>query len=27
VRRAVDELLPEADIIHHLGLWVYIKPW
>jgi len=26
VRKAVDELLPEADIIDHLGLWVYIKP-
>jgi predicted O-methyltransferase YrrM len=26
VRQAVDELLPEADIIDHLGLWVYIKP-
>jgi predicted O-methyltransferase YrrM len=26
VRQAVDELLPGADIIDHLGLWVYVKP-
>jgi predicted O-methyltransferase YrrM len=26
VKKAVDELLPDADIIGHLGLWVYIKP-
>jgi hypothetical protein len=26
VRQAVNELLPEADIIDHLGLWVYVKP-
>jgi predicted O-methyltransferase YrrM len=26
VKRAVDELLPTADIIEHLGLWVYVKP-
>ena len=26
VRQAVDELLPDADIIESLGLWVYIRP-
>lgn len=26
VKKAVDELLPTADIIDHLGLWVYVKP-
>lgn len=26
VKQAVNELLPTADIIDHLGLWVYVKP-
>jgi hypothetical protein len=26
VKRAVNELLPDADVIHGPGLWVYIKP-
>jgi hypothetical protein len=26
VKQAVNELLPEADIIDHLGLWIYVKP-